>query len=221
MPPQSQPLQGKRLLFADDDLNQRDHTVPYLERAGAHVIFCTNGIELQRILAKEAVSFDAVITDLHNMGSETVPFIPQRDLLHLIAQYAPIPFVIYSSEDYQFRHYVSDGESPGVRGFVLKIDTAQALVSAVRAILCDRRDIVYSPSIELKYRMTRRELEILRLSADGYTTNAIADRLTVAPPTVEFHKKRILDKLIPEEEDSSRRNMTRAVAIAIREGLIR
>ncbi len=217
MPHQSQPLQGKRLLFADNDLAQRHHTVPYLERAGAHVTICTNAIELQRILATESASFDAVITDLWDMGTEEARFKPDRDLPPLITQYAPLPFVIYSAMADGAKQY----EEAGVRGFVLKTDTAQALVSAVRAILCDRREIVYSSGIEFKFRMTRRELEILRLSADGYTTNAIAAMLTVATPTVEFHKKRIFDKLIPEEEDSSRRNMTRAVAIAIREGLIR
>jgi DNA-binding NarL/FixJ family response regulator len=43
--------------------------------------------------------------------------------------------------------------------------------------------------------LTRREIEILRLLADGKTNRAIADELVISPGTVKFHVNRILRKL--------------------------
>jgi DNA-binding NarL/FixJ family response regulator len=43
--------------------------------------------------------------------------------------------------------------------------------------------------------LTRRELEVLRLLADGHTNRAIADALVISAGTVKFHVNRILRKL--------------------------
>ena len=43
--------------------------------------------------------------------------------------------------------------------------------------------------------LTRRELDILRLMADGHGTRAIADRLRISPTTVRNHVQRFLGKL--------------------------
>ena len=43
-------------------------------------------------------------------------------------------------------------------------------------------------------KLTRREKEVLQLLAEGLTTNKIADRLFVAPSTVETHRRNLLDK---------------------------
>ena len=43
--------------------------------------------------------------------------------------------------------------------------------------------------------LTRRELEVLRLLADGHTNRAIADALVISGGTVKFHVNSILRKL--------------------------
>jgi DNA-binding NarL/FixJ family response regulator len=43
--------------------------------------------------------------------------------------------------------------------------------------------------------LTRRELEVLRLLADGSTNKAIADALVISGGTVKFHVNSILRKL--------------------------
>jgi LuxR family transcriptional regulator, regulator of acetate metabolism len=43
--------------------------------------------------------------------------------------------------------------------------------------------------------LTRRELEVLRLLADGHTNRAIADALVISPGTVKFHVNSVLRKL--------------------------
>jgi len=47
----------------------------------------------------------------------------------------------------------------------------------------------------LKQKLTKREIEILRLHAQGLTINQIAERIFVAPDTVKYYRRRIFDRL--------------------------
>jgi DNA-binding NarL/FixJ family response regulator len=61
--------------------------------------------------------------------------------------------------------------------------------------------------------LTARELEVLRLIRDGYRNKQIADRLTIAETTVNFHIRNLVDKLGANDR-------THAVTIAVRRGLL-
>ena len=61
--------------------------------------------------------------------------------------------------------------------------------------------------------LTRRELEVLRLLAEGSPNKAIAYRLDISEHTVKFHVNSIFTKLQAQSR-------TEAVAIATRLGLI-
>ncbi|TRX73650.1 helix-turn-helix transcriptional regulator [Pseudomonas mangiferae] len=62
-------------------------------------------------------------------------------------------------------------------------------------------------TLEATEALTRRELHVLRLSADGFTAEEIANQIFVARSTVNFHIKRITQKL-------HARNKTQAIAKA-------
>jgi LuxR family maltose regulon positive regulatory protein len=70
-----------------------------------------------------------------------------------------------------------------------------------------------SPSAEEDDALTKREVEVLRLVADGLNNNAIADRLTVSDHTVHRHLANILNKL-------SVSTRAAAVAHAVRRGIL-
>jgi DNA-binding NarL/FixJ family response regulator len=61
--------------------------------------------------------------------------------------------------------------------------------------------------------LTKRELEVLRLIADGEPNRDIARRLSVGEETVKSHMRNILARL-------QARSRAHAVAIALRHGLI-
>ena len=63
------------------------------------------------------------------------------------------------------------------------------------------------------YHLTERELEILRLMADGLLKKEIADRLALSVHTVSTHMRRVYEKLHVGTN-------TGAVAKALREGII-
>jgi len=43
--------------------------------------------------------------------------------------------------------------------------------------------------------LTRREVEVLKLIANGYTNNQVADQLKISVRTVEFHRANLMNKL--------------------------
>jgi DNA-binding NarL/FixJ family response regulator len=61
--------------------------------------------------------------------------------------------------------------------------------------------------------LTPREVEVLRLVAEGNRNKDIADRLFISEETVKVHVKHVMDKL-----DASDR--TEAVAIGVKRGII-
>ncbi len=61
--------------------------------------------------------------------------------------------------------------------------------------------------------LTARELEVLMLSSNGYRRPDIARLLWVSPHTVRAHQRKIVRKL-------EARNVTAAVAVALRDGMI-
>ena len=63
------------------------------------------------------------------------------------------------------------------------------------------------------WELSNRELEILELIATGLTTAKIAKKLFLSAGTIETHRKRIIRK-------TKVNNITQAVAIAVRTGLI-
>lgn len=62
--------------------------------------------------------------------------------------------------------------------------------------------------------LTRREMEVLTLVAEGYTNQEIADTLTISIKTVQAHRASVMEKL-------SLHDITQLVRFALRHGLIR
>src|SRR2546426_10437479 len=97
----------------------------------------------------------------------------------------------------------------GARGYVMKREALDCVLTAMRAIL--EGDIYISPSMSKRMifeqiqgssqarsavdRLTDRELEILQLIGAGDAVRAIADELHLSTKTVEAHRAHIKEKL--------------------------
>jgi DNA-binding NarL/FixJ family response regulator len=89
-------------------------------------------------------------------------------------------------------------------GFVSKDDAFEDLIYAIKAVSAGRKFV--SPSISEKIFqldvlkndeniLTERELEVLKLLAQGVTNKKIADQLSISVKTVETYRARIMQKL--------------------------
>lgn len=127
---------------------------------------------------------------------------------------------MYDSEQFLF-----ESLRAGASGYVLKSEADQDLVDAIRrtmrgqsflypsAISTLVRDVVERGRAERFDVLTPRELQVLKLIAEAYTSKEIAAELVISVKTVERHRQNILDKL----GMSDRVELTR---YAIRRGLI-
>ena len=107
----------------------------------------------------------------------------------------------------------------GACGALIKDTPHTKLVAAIRAVAKGKR--VISPEIQQNVssqsaapELSARQLEILKLVADGLTSKAISDRLDIGPDGVNAHLRTIFSKL----GASSR---SEAVALALRKHLLK
>jgi DNA-binding NarL/FixJ family response regulator len=117
----------------------------------------------------------------------------------------------------------SDGEiqramRAGASAYILKSMPKDELLNVVRAVHSGRRHIPPEVAARLAEHLgeedlTTRELEVLRLIRDGYRNKQIADQLSIAETTVNFHIKNLVEKLQANDR-------THAVTIALRRGLL-
>jgi len=97
--------------------------------------------------------------------------------------------------------YAREAFRVGVRGFVSKRAAGAELLAAIKVVLEGRTYM--SPLVSCETpggsreakRLTLRQLEILRLVAEGYQNKEIAQVLKISVKTVEFHKTRIMTEL--------------------------
>jgi DNA-binding NarL/FixJ family response regulator len=114
--------------------------------------------------------------------------------------------------------YVLEAARAGAAGYVSKSVADRELVEACRAALrgapfiCppEARPVVESPAADP---LTPREVEIVKLVAEGRSTREIAELLVISEKTVEKHRGNVLEKL----QMRDRVDLTR---YAIRRGLI-
>ena len=130
---------------------------------------------------------------------------------------------------YSDRRFVSEMLNAGASAYVAKTSAGDELLNAIRAVAANqpyvcpeiatalvasvRRDDGLSRRSD-KSSLTRREREVLSLMADGNRTQNIAERLYIAPSTVEVHRRNIMRKL-------DLHNIAELTQYAIRENLIK
>ncbi len=106
----------------------------------------------------------------------------------------------------------------GARGYLLKGNVHTDLLDTIRAVHAGRKRIPAEVAAELALhttegQLTSRELEILKLIAQGNANKEIAAQLSIREDTVKSHVGNILEKLGANDR-------THAVTIGARRGII-
>lgn len=123
--------------------------------------------------------------------------------------------------------YLLEALRAGASGYVLKSSVDRDLIEACRAAMRGE-PFLYPSAIAALIRdflehaqddasqtdpLTPRELEVVKLIAEGYTSKEISETLVISEKTVERHRANILEKL-------GMRDRTELTRYAIRRGLI-
>jgi DNA-binding NarL/FixJ family response regulator len=106
----------------------------------------------------------------------------------------------------------------GASAYILKSMPKAEMLDVIRSVHAGRRHVPHAVAARLAEHMgeedlTNRELDVLRLIRDGFRNKQIADQLSFAETTVNFHIKNLVDKLQANDR-------THAVTIAVRRGLL-
>ncbi|MFC7373996.1 response regulator [Brachybacterium sp. GCM10030267] len=211
----------RRVVLADDQTLVREGIRTLLEVAGIEVVAeAENGVTALEQIERHLP--DVAMLDLR---------MPRRDgiwtLEQLRARGCSIPVLVLTTFDDD--ELVLRALRAGARGYLLKDVTVDQLARAVDT-LADGGTLI-SPSITESLlrairagssisgdgapiqQLTGRELDVLRLIAEGYSNREIAGLLHLAEGTVKNHASTILAKM-------GARDRTNAVLRALREGVL-
>lgn len=157
-----------------------------------------DGLELIKAVEKE--NPDIVLTDIRMPGMDGIAAVK-----YLSENYSNIPVLALSMFDQE--EEVIDMLKAGAAGYIIKKAGKDELVTAIRKLV--NRGHYYSASISAKVNkwlenpetieeatpLTKRERQILKLIADGKTSQQISKSLNISKFTVDTHRKNIHKKL--------------------------
>ena len=102
---------------------------------------------------------------------------------------------------YPQKSFVTEIVNLGIDGCLLKNNTGQELGSAIHRVAsgCQYYDRIRTFNSEeqkvIQYKLSKREIEVVKCVAEGLTSTEIAERLFISEHTVNTHRKNILKKL--------------------------
>ncbi len=158
---------------------------------------------LQAIKSVNRLKPDMVLIDLAMPKLSGISAI--REIKRLEPDTKIIALTFHTSEEYILAAFEA-----GADGYCLKSDTYIELITAIRCALEGKKYL--SPEISNKIlkgflekkkestagtwdNLTRREIEVLKLVAEGYTSPRIAKLLGISPKTVDKHRANLMKKL--------------------------
>jgi two-component system nitrate/nitrite response regulator NarL len=199
---------GGKILIVDDDELHRAFVASLLERAGYATADASTGEEALASVRRERPS--CILLDV--LLPRATGYEVCRELRDEYGEALPIVFV--TGERIEPADRVA-GLLIGADDYILKPFDPDELIARVRRLLV--RSNVFAKFVDGKRsgpsQLTDRELDVLRLLADGLEQDAIARELFISPKTVSTHIQRILTKL-------GVHSRAQAIALAFRENLV-
>ncbi len=189
-----------RVVIADDHQMFIDGIRSILDKAGDISITAEAKDGLELIKAVEKHNPDVVLTDIRMPGMDGI-----AAAKYLTENFPNVPVLALSMFDQE--EEVIEMLKAGAAGYVLKKAGKKELVTAIYKI--EKKGHYYSPAISGKVDkwlknpelvvhespLTKRERQILKLIAEGKTSEQISRRLKISKFTVDTHRKNIHKKL--------------------------
>lgn len=196
------PVTKKKIFVVDDHPMTRVGQVETLSREPDLMVCGQAGTAHETLEAIAQLKPDLVVTDFT---------LPDKDGLEMIkdiqALHPGLPVLVVSMHEEMF--YAPRVLRAGGRGYVMKSEGPEKVLAAVRTILSGQ--IALSPIMAARAlesfsgqsgksgapedKLSDRELEVLRLFGEGWSTDEIARKLHLSAKTVDVHRGHIKEKL--------------------------
>ncbi len=212
-----------RVLVVDDETLVRKGLIALLQEVGRIDVVGEAADGGEAVAQAEALSPDVILMDL------MMPRMDGIEAIHRIAARQPNARILALTGVF-VKDQVFPAIKAGAQGYLLKDAEPEDLVKAVRClqggeswlapaiahkILEEITHPAQTPTTPGKLQvehLTERELEVLRMMAQGQSNRAIASRLKVSEATVRTHVSNVLGKL-------HLANRVQATLYALREGI--
>lgn len=192
-------MSGARVLLIDDHAVVRHGLAAMLRGAiaGIEIAEAADVDQAEAQLAQGA--WDLVVVDIN---------LPRRSGLSLVealhASRPELPVLVLSA--YPESSFAARSFQLGARGYITKSSAADELVTAVRHLLAGQRyasvefaeqlqDQVQNVPTDPLARLSKREIEVLRLLAQGRSLKIIAAELNLSEKTIATYRARLGEKL--------------------------
>lgn len=210
-----------RLIIADDHPIVRQGLRILFESSGQFEIVheFDTGHRMAEVILTLWPGFDVLILDAHMPHFQPISVVSQ-----LVSALPEIKIIVLSS--YDNPEYVTGLLNAGCRGYILKDESPDSILSAVRIVhdgdtymspkvasVYVRRQRSNSSDLERLASLTEREREVLSLVGKGYDNSQICNTLVISYETVKNHLRNIYGKLGVE-------NRYQAILFAIRVRLV-
>jgi DNA-binding NarL/FixJ family response regulator len=210
-----------RILLADDHVLVRDGLELVLGSVSDLEVVsrASDGVEALRLALAEEIDLAVLDVSMPRMTGLQVA----RELAKQRPRVRALMLSVHDNEQYFF-----EALKAGASGYVLKSSANRDLIEACRAAMRGE-SFVYPAAASALIRdylkrgaegedvpqdpLTPRELDVLKLIAEGFTSEEIAEALIISPNTVERHRANVLEKL-------GMRNRVELTRYAIRRGLV-
>ena len=215
-----------RLLLADDHTILRDgirallSAEPDLEVVGE----ASNGAEVLALL--ETTPVDVVLMDVQMPVLDGFATMPELRL-----RFPEVRVLVLTMLDHE--NYVARMLEAGALGYVLKNAAISEITHAIRTVAAGNPFLCTEIGLNMLYKavaqrtgteevaaeghsgadLTARELEVLKLIAEGLTNGEIADKLFTSKRTIETHRQNIIAK-------TQAKNTAALIKLAVGRGLI-
>jgi len=192
-----------KILIADDHAMIRNGIKTMLKENKNYVVAgeATNGeeaVEKFKSLTPDLTILDISMPGLNGMEAA-------KEILQQKSDAKIVILSMFDDED-----YINRCMEVGVMGYVIKNESVNELEYAVTSALQGK--VYYSSQVqqslfkkftsnnkakrnhEPNLRLTNREIEIIRLIAEGFTSQEMASKLFISPRTVETHRANLMKK---------------------------
>lgn len=185
-----------RLVLADDHDLVRSGIKALLSMIGGVEVIAEARDGEELIALVDSLLPDVVMTDISMPGMDGITAIS-----HIHAKHPQVRLLVLSM--YDTVDFVKRAVANGACGYLMKDAPPFELEQAVRSVMATGS--YFSPAIAQRLlqpseptvddELTHRQVEILRLIAQGRASKEIAYQLGLSPKTVDVHRARIMERL--------------------------
>lgn len=206
---------GKKVLIVEDHPIVSDSLFRLVSESFDNIICIHASTGSKGLAYLNSNHFDIVLLDINLPDISGIEFCSQAK-----ARFPELKILAVTS--LAQRHVIEKSFEAGMNGFVLKTSDIKDITDGIKEVIAGNKYLGKGVKELISNRpvsgtsdpiITRRESEILKLIADGFTNQEIADKLFISTSTVDSHRKNLLIKF-------DAKNTASLIKSAMEKGLI-